>query len=131
MSLFLYLTWGMRAWCLLIWNSMKGWTFPMLNATETIKAWSKRKHFKVSEFSISSIIQNRKLGNFGNRHFFLSNGIVKLKFFFVLVHFSIFRASYTTKSWNKRKPSQIFEFSFLRIAQNWKLQNLRNWCIPY
>ena len=55
--------------------------FPMLNATETIKNWSKRKVSEVSKFSISSTGQNRKPGNLGNGHFIFSNHIVKLKFF--------------------------------------------------
>ena len=53
----------------------------MLNATQTIKNWSKRKLSEVSMFSNSSIGQNWKPGNLGNGHFFFLNHIVKFKFF--------------------------------------------------
>ena len=130
----IYLLWDvsilMRTWGVLIWNSMKGLTFPMLNVMETIKIWSKRKLSEVSQFSISSIGQNRKFGNVGNRHFFFSNHIIKLIFFTFRSFFSQlfgFWVSCTTKSLSKRKLSEISEFSILSIGQNRKLGNLGNW----
>ena len=99
---------------------------------ETIKIWSKWKLSKVSKFSISSIGQNQKLGNLGIGHFFFSNHIIKLTFFFLGSFFSqffTFWLSYTTKNLRKRNLFEISEFSILGIGQNWKLWNLGNWHI--
>ena len=34
--------------------------------TNTVKIWSKKKRYEISEFSILGIGKNRKLGNLGN-----------------------------------------------------------------
>ena len=60
-------SWGHEVcWLEIQWKIL---TFAMLNVMETIKIWSKWKLSEVSKFSISSIGQNRKLGNLGNWHF--------------------------------------------------------------
>ena len=97
----------------------------MLNATETIKNWSKRTLSEVSMFSISSIGQNWKTGNLGNGHFFFLNHIVKLKFFLFRSYFW-FWVLHTTKNVIKIKLSEISEFSILGTGQNQKLGTLGN-----
>lgn len=57
------------AWGLSNWNSMKTINFLTLNATETIKIWSKT-------LSILGIGQNQELRNLEKFHFFLLNHIV-------------------------------------------------------
>ena len=75
----------MRTWGMLIWMVL---TFPILNVMKTIKIWSKWKLSEVSKFSISSLGQNRKLGNLGIGYFSFSDHIIKLTFF-ILGHFSV------------------------------------------
>ena len=125
-SVFVYLAWDIRTCVLLIWNPMKGFNLPMLNATETIKNWSKRKLFEVSKFLLSSIGQNRKFGNLGNGHCFLLKPHCKVKVFSYKSFFQ-FWVSYTTKNLSKIKLSKISEISILGIGQNRKLGNLGKW----
>ena len=61
---FIFLTRDMRTGGLLIWKSMKNFNLPMLNATETIKIWSKRKLSEISELSILGVGQNLEMGIF-------------------------------------------------------------------
>ena len=35
---------------------------------------------------------------------------------------------HTTKNWSERKLSELFRFSVLGMEQNWKLENLKNFC---
>ena len=74
-------------WGLLIWNSMKVFSFPMLNTTQKKKIWSKRKLSEVSKFS------NQLYGKTKNQKsiFFLSSYIVKLKLFLSYVIALVFR----------------------------------------
>ena len=113
-GVFIYLTWDMRTWSLSSWEFEIQWKvliFPLLNATETIKNWSKRKVSGLSKFSISSIGQNRKPGNLGNWHFFFSSHIVKLKFF-ILGHFYDFEFYILPKIWVKQNFPRFPSFRF-------------------
>ena len=103
---------------------MKGFNL----ATKAIKLWSKRKLSEVSKFSISSIGQNRELGNLRKGHFFFSNHMAKLMFFSYRSFFW-FWVPYTTKHLSNMKLSELSEisqFSILSIGQNPKLGNLGN-----
>ena len=97
---------------------------------ETIKIWSKWKLSKVSKFSISSIGQNQKLGNLGIGHFFFSNHIIKLTFFFSgLIFQSVFYIlSFIYYQKFKEKKSfrdfWVFDFRYRAKSKTWKSRKL-------
>ena len=100
----------------------------MLNVTETIKNWSKRKLSEVFSFKYW---QNWKPVDLGNGHFFFSNHIVKIKFFLLghifefefyippkikkkqnFARFRVFDFGYRAKS--KTREPRKFSFLFLK-----------------
>ena len=101
----------------------------MLVIIETIRIWSKLKlseFFQAVDFKYRAKVKTRKSRKWA---FLLIKPRCKVKIFCHRSFFSVFRfwVSQTTKSWSKRKLSEISKFSNLGIGQNRELGKHENW----